>query len=206
MARQKNKRFEALSTYKNVLEWSKNGGKKAQALQELLMTTGLILELGCGKGEHILALGERHPGDTCIGVDIKGERLYVGARQAQEQSLENVWFIRAPIEVLLVMIPAESVSQVWITFCDPQVKKPSKCLASSLFFAQYTRILSPHGSLILKTDSQFVADLYEKSAVDAGFLVQKNYKVPVIVTSAFEKKWKQQGIATIVMHASKKRL
>jgi len=201
MTRQKNKRFERLGALQNVIEWDKNS--QNTALANLLNSKNLILELGCGKGEHILALAQRFPQNTCIGVDVKGERIYIGATTASEQDLLNVWFVRAPIEKLLELVPAGSVSQIWLTFCDPQLKKPSKCLASSAFFAQYVRVLNAAGSITLKTDSQVVAEMFEESAKLAGFYTQKNVSLEIDVTSAFEKKWNARGIATITSKVTK---
>ena len=201
MTRQKLRRFGKIADLQNVIEWEKES--KNDALKALLNAKNLILELGCGKGEHVLALGERYPDQICIGVDVKGERIFVGAEQANAQNLTNVWFVRAPIEKLLEFLPDSSVNQIWLTFCDPQLKKPSKCLASSTFFAQYARVLSLRGSITLKTDSQFVAKMFEESAKLLSFHIQKTVLLEINATSTFEKKWNARGIATITSKVTK---
>lgn len=122
----------------------------------------IILELGCGKGEYTIALAERHPENNYIGVDIKGARLWKGAKYATEKPLPNVAFLRIRIEFIESLFAQDEVSQIWVTFADPQVHKPRKRLTSELFLSRYRKFLrtaddgSETGTIHLKTDSQLL--------------------------------------------------
>lgn len=118
----------------------------------------ITLELGCGKGDYTLALARIHPERNYIGVDIKGARLWRGAKTATEEPLKNVAFIRTRIELIDHFFAPNEVSEVWITFCDPQLKKPNKRLTSPRFLDTYDRFLAPQSVMHLKTDSQELYD------------------------------------------------
>ncbi len=113
----------------------------------------LVLELGCGKGEYTVGLAERYPGNNYLGVDIKGARIWKGARQVYQQSLKNVGFLRTRIELLNAFFSHEEVSAIWLPFPDPQSKKPKKRLTSPRFLNMYKEFLKKGGLLHLKTDS-----------------------------------------------------
>lgn len=119
-------------------------------------TNPITLELGCGKGDYTLALARIHPDRNYIGVDIKGARLWRGAKTATEEPLPNVAFIRTRIELIDRFFAPGEVSEIWLTFCDPQPKKPSKRLSSPRFLDTYARFLAPHSIIHLKTDSQML--------------------------------------------------
>ena len=121
-------------------------------------TNPITLELGCGKGDYTLALARIHPERNYIGVDIKGARLWRGAKTAIEEPLLNVAFIRTRIELIDRFFSEGEVSEIWITFCDPQLKKPNKRLTAPRFLDTYSRFLAPQSIMHLKTDSQ---DLYD---------------------------------------------
>jgi len=118
----------------------------------------ITLELGCGKGDYTIALARIHPERNYIGVDIKGARLWRGAKTAVEEPLPNVAFIRTHIELIDRFFAADEVSEIWVTFCDPQPKKPNKRLTSPRFLDTYARILAPQSTLHLKTDSRELYD------------------------------------------------
>ena len=118
----------------------------------------ITLELGCGKGDYTLALARIHPDRNYIGVDIKGARLWRGAKTAVEEPLKNVAFIRTRIELIDRFFAEGEVSEIWLTFCDPQLKKPNKRLTSPRFLDTYSRFLAPHSMMHLKTDSQELYD------------------------------------------------
>lgn len=118
----------------------------------------ITLELGCGKGDYTLALARIHPERNYIGVDIKGARLWRGAKTAVEEPLQNVAFIRTRIELIDRFFAPGEVSEVWITFCDPQPKKPNKRLTAPRFLDTYARFLAPQSTMHLKTDSQELYD------------------------------------------------
>ena len=114
----------------------------------------IILELGCGKGEYTIALAEKFPQNNYIGVDIKGARLWKGAKYATEKSLKNVAFLRTRIEFIDSIFAQGEVSEIWLTFSDPQPNKPR--LSSPLFLERYSHILKEDGIIHLKTDSQLL--------------------------------------------------
>ena len=118
----------------------------------------ITLELGCGKGDYTIALARIHPDRNYIGVDIKGARLWRGAKTSNEEQMKNVAFIRTRIELIDRFFAPGEVSEIWITFCDPQLKKPNKRLTSPRFLDTYSRFLAPGSILHLKTDSQELYD------------------------------------------------
>ena len=116
----------------------------------------IVLELGCGKGEYTIALSERNPDINYIGVDIKGARLWKGAKYATENKLPNVAFLRTRIDFINAIFAPGEVSEIWITFADPQPKRPGKRLTSPRFLDYYRKLLVPRGIVNLKTDSQLL--------------------------------------------------
>ena len=116
----------------------------------------IVLELGCGRGEYTVALARRFPEKNFIGVDIKGARMWTGATDALEAGLSNVGFLRTNIEIIDRLFAAGEVSEIWLTFPDPQMKKLTKRLTSSHFLARYRNILADDAVVHLKTDSNFM--------------------------------------------------
>jgi tRNA (guanine-N7-)-methyltransferase len=116
----------------------------------------IVLELGCGKGEYTVGLAKAFPEKNFIGVDIKGARMWDGARQSLKAGMKNVAFLRTNIEIIDSFFEFEEVDELWLTFPDPQMKKYSKRLTSSVFLKIYSLILKTNGIVHLKTDSQFL--------------------------------------------------
>jgi tRNA (guanine-N7-)-methyltransferase len=118
----------------------------------------IILELGCGKGEYTLALARKKPEFNFIGIDIKGARMWRGAKTALNEGLENVFFLRTQIELLDLCFDTGEVSEIWITFPDPQIKykRTKHRLINEEFLKKYQSILSKDGIIHLKTDSEFL--------------------------------------------------
>lgn len=116
----------------------------------------IVLELGCGKGEYTVALAERDPSRNYIGVDIKGARLWKGAKYAETHHLGNVAFLRTRIELINAFFAPGEVDEIWLTFSDPQIRRENARLSSPLFLERYTRLLRPGGIIHLKTDSRFL--------------------------------------------------
>lgn len=116
----------------------------------------IILELGCGKGEYTVALAEQNPDYNYIGVDIKGARMWKGAKIATEKEMYNVGFLRTRIEFINSFFEANEVAEIWITFPDPQLKsrRAKKRLTSPAFLEYYSQFLSSDGIINLKTDSK----------------------------------------------------
>ena len=118
----------------------------------------IILELGCGKGEYSTALAKKYPDKNFIGVDIKGARFWRGAKSAIEDDLVNIAFLRTQIELINLCFSIGEVSEIWITFPDPQIKykRTKHRLINQTFLKKYQSILSPDGVVHLKTDSEFL--------------------------------------------------
>lgn len=129
----------------------------------------IILELGCGKGEYTIDLAQRNPQFNYIGVDIKGARLWKGAKYAHEHGLGNVAFLRTRIEFITAFFAPGEVSEIWLTFSDPQMKSENSRLSSPLFLERYRSFLKPGGIVHLKTDSRFLHE-YTKAVCAANSL------------------------------------
>ncbi len=120
----------------------------------------IILELGCGKGEYTVGLAEKYPDRNFIGLDIKGSRMWKGCKYSNEKKLDNVAFLRTRIDFIELFFDNNEISEIWITFPDPQPKKSKnkKRLTSPLFLKRYSNILKKENLIHLKTDN---TSLYE---------------------------------------------
>ncbi len=158
MGHKKLVRFEAIKNFQNVLEYPENMQGKWQ--QHFDNTNPITLELACGKGEYAVGLGRMHADRNFIGVDIKGNRIWRGAITALDEGLTNVAFLRTEIDKLSNYFAPNEVSEIWITFPDPQLRlsKAKKRLTHPKFLRLYQQFLKPDAIVHLKTDSP---DLYE---------------------------------------------
>ncbi|RJQ33676.1 tRNA (guanosine(46)-N7)-methyltransferase TrmB [Candidatus Parcubacteria bacterium] len=154
MPRKKLQRFAQLNTLANVAQIDQADSK--EKLATFLQNKRLTLELGCGRGEYTLFLASLNPDQQFIGIDIQGERLWFGAKEAQEKKLTNVLFLRIQIEHLADYFPKNSVDEIWITFPDPypRDKQIKKRLTSPRFLNLYKKIIKPEAVLNLKTDDK----------------------------------------------------
>lgn len=163
MAKQKLKKFAEVSTFTNCFflsydQFKTNGhplkGKWNKTYFKNEKT--IVLELGCGKGEYTVGLAERYSNKNFIGVDIKGNRIWTGAKAAIERGMDNVAFIRTRIDFIEACFDKEEVDEIWITFPDPQPQKTRERnrLTNTLFMNRYKNILKPGGVIHLKTDNQ----------------------------------------------------
>ena len=116
----------------------------------------LTLELGCGKGEYTVALSAANPERNFIGIDIKGARIWNGAKKALEGNIKNAGFLRTRIDMIDNFFGAEEVSEIWITFADPQPKKQNKRLTSAYFLNLYRKFMKQGAVINLKTDSRLL--------------------------------------------------
>ena len=116
----------------------------------------IVLELGCGKGEYTVQLAKLSPQKNFIGIDIKGARLWKGAKSVTEEKIPNAAFIRTRIEFIESLFGEGEISEIWITFADPQIKRARKRLTGTLFLKRYSHFLKPNGIVHLKTDSLFL--------------------------------------------------
>lgn len=163
----------------------------------------IVLEIGCGKGEYALALAEKNPGKNYIGIDIKGARLWKGAKTALEKQLKNVAFLRTNIEIIDRFFAPDEVETVWLTFPDPQMKKTRKRLTSTFFLEKYRRILIPSGIIHLKTDSKFQylytinllhLNGFEILAETPDLYASKFLDETLNIKTFYEKQWLSRGI------------
>ena len=116
----------------------------------------IVLEIGCGKGEYTVGLSQLYPEKNFIGIDIKGARMWHGAKTSLEKVLSNPDFLRIYAEMLESVFAPCEISEIWITFPDPQMAKARKRLTGSRFLNLYKKILIPNGLIHLKTDSPFL--------------------------------------------------
>ena len=118
----------------------------------------IVLELGCGKGEYTTELAKLNPNKNYIGIDIKGARIWKGAKESIQNNLNNVCFIRTQIELIDKIFCKEEISEIWITFPDPQqkIQRKKHRLTNIVFMSMYKKILKKGGEVNLKTDSEFL--------------------------------------------------
>jgi tRNA (guanine-N7-)-methyltransferase len=170
----------------------------------------ITLELGCGKGEYTVGLARKYPDRNFVGVDIKGHRFWRGAKTAKEESLPNVAFLRTRIEFIDKYFEAEEVSEIWLTFSDPQPKdeKGTKRITSSVYIERYKKILKPGSLINVKTDSVLLYDLSKEGYLDSGYTIKLDsqdvygdlvHRVPQDLREAleiityYEKRWLAEG-------------
>lgn len=125
-------------------------------------TAPIVLELGCGKGEYTVGLAKRHPQRNFIGLDIKGARMWTGAKTVTEEGIPNAAFLRTGIELIDRFFAPGEVSEIWITFPDPQMQKMRKRLTSARFLEYYRKVMAPDGLIHLKTDSPFLFEFTKR--------------------------------------------
>ena len=128
----------------------------------------ITLELGCGKGDYTVSLARIHPERNYIGVDIKGARLWRGAKTSNEEKMQNVAFVRTRIELIEQFFAPDEVSEIWITFPDPQPKKENKRLTCERFLGYYKQFLQTGSPIHLKTDSQELYEYTLNEVIPAG--------------------------------------
>ena len=144
----------------------------------------IVLELGCGKGDYTIALALRHPEINYIGVDIKGARLWKGAKFATENALPNVAFLRTRIEFIDAFFGPGEVAEIWLTFSDPQLRGSENArLSSPLFLERYRHFLRPGGIIHLKTDSRYLYE-YTQAVVKVNDLCVKVAETDVYANKA----------------------
>ncbi len=164
-SKNKLKRFRENETFSNLFQPSRdtllndNFKLKGHWQQDYFKNDRpIVLELGCGKGEYSLGLSRRYPDKNFIGIDIKGARIWRGAKTALAENLSNVAFLRMQIELIEHAFDKDEVSEIWITFPDPQIKykRTKHRLTNPEFLKKYKNILKPDGQIHLKTDSEFL--------------------------------------------------
>ena len=180
MSKGKLQKFAEMETFKNVFQYpysvisevpfTMKGHWREQYFHN---DNPIDLELGCGKGEYTVGLARMYPNINFIGVDIKGARIYTGAKQALEENLPNVAFLRTSIEIIDRFFGQDEVQEIWLTFSDPQMKNVHKRLTSTFFMNRYRHFLINNGIIHLKTDSNFLFTY-------TTYMVEKN-NLPVLL-------------------------
>ena len=164
-SKNKLKRFKENLTFKNVIQPSReilvdNNFEYKGKWNDLFFKNNnpIIIELGCGKGEYSTELAKLNPEKNFIGIDIKGARFWRGAKTAIDEGLNNIAFVRSQIELIDKIFSKGEVSEIWITFPDPQIKfkREKHRLINLKFINLYKNILVPNGIINLKTDSEFL--------------------------------------------------
>ncbi|MDD2984182.1 MAG: tRNA (guanosine(46)-N7)-methyltransferase TrmB [Crocinitomicaceae bacterium] len=176
MAKNKLRRFREMKEWSNVFEptlslenneefelkgnWNKNYFQNENPI---------VLELGCGKGEYAIGLAKHFSNKNFIGMDIKGARIWVGAKDAVENGIENVAFLRSKIDFITTYFAPAEVDEIWLTFSDPQPLKPRKRLTSKSFIDRYRQVLKPGGIIHLKTDSDLLFESTLEEIEEHGY-------------------------------------
>ena len=172
MGKDKLRKWAELATFENVIQ-PQGGGFgidhpiKGQWNSKVLKNNNpIVLELGCGKGEYTVGLAQRYPDTNFIGVDIKGARMWRGAKTSNEAGLDNTAFLRTRIEFIESFFAEDEVSGIWITFPDPHIGKnnPNRRLTCPMFLNRYRGFLKDEGVVRLKTDNRELYD-YTKDIV-----------------------------------------
>ncbi|MCX7861828.1 MAG: tRNA (guanosine(46)-N7)-methyltransferase TrmB [Bacteroidales bacterium] len=210
MSRNKLIRFAEMATFPNVIQPKINDftyistqykGKWHENI--FLNKNPIVLELGCGKGEYTVELAQNYPHKNFIGIDIKGSRMYVGAKASLH--LSNVRFLRTKIELIEFFFEKGEVEEIWLTFPDPQPKKrwTKKRLTSSFFLNKYCNILHHNGIIHLKTDNQFLyhytLELLRHNAVEVIHHTNDLYNSSIIspilsIRTYYEQQFLNQGL------------
>ncbi len=136
----------------------------------------IVLELGCGRGEYTVDMAREFPEKNFIGIDIKGARLWRGAKSAVEEQMHNVAFVRTRIEFIESLFGPGEISEIWITFADPQIKRDNKRLTNSRFIERYNSFLIDGGIIHLKTDSRFLHEYTVAMATYNGYKILEEIK------------------------------
>lgn len=210
MAKNKLAKFADMDTYGNVFQYGFETLKKEGFPLKGKWHTHfgndnpIILELGCGKGEYTVGLGRLFPTKNFIGIDIKGARMWTGATQALEEGINNTAFVRTHIEFLPHFFAEGEVSEIWITFPDPQMKKTNKRLTSTRFMNEYSRVLKEGGIVHLKTDSNFlyqytremIRENHLEVLFDTDDLYNSNLQDDILgIQTFYEQQWRERGFS-----------
>ena len=164
MAKNKLKKFAELKTFQHVIEPPIDEPNKSFDLKGqwgrcfFKNENPIVLELGCGRGEYTVALAQKFLKKNFIGIDVKGSRIWSGAKESQEKKLTNVGFLRTRIDLIQKYFSKNEIEEIWITFPDPQLKRSrlKKRLTHPKFLKLYNQILKPNSVIHLKTDNQFL--------------------------------------------------
>ncbi|MCL1938712.1 MAG: tRNA (guanosine(46)-N7)-methyltransferase TrmB [Candidatus Azobacteroides sp.] len=211
MGKNKLQKFKDLNEFPHVFQYpysvlqEKGFAMKGHWREQFFRNNSpIVLELGCGKGEYTVGLSQLFPDKNFIGVDIKGARMWTGARQSLENHLTNVAFLRTHIECLPYFFSSGEIAEIWITFPDPQMSKANKRMTSARFMKLYQDILGDSGTIHLKTDSLFLYK-YTQEMIRANhfpLFVQTDdlYNSPLAdeilsIQTFYERQWLDRGLS-----------
>ncbi len=176
----KKKRWSEAETFANIVQYTQPGAKSVCGhwFERFKNHNPIILELACGKGDYTVALAQIFPHRNFIGIDVKGERMWRGAKTALEKNLTNVLFFRTYIDHLAEYFATGEVEELWITFPDPHPtdKGARKRLTSPRFLTLYQKILQPRGALHLKTDDEPLFEFSLQSLKDTGWVLEQEVR------------------------------
>ena len=214
MGKDKLKRFAEIETFDNVIQPSMEEVLTGFSLkgnwhkEHFKNDNPIVLELGCGKGEYTVGMAKMFPDKNFIGVDIKGSRMWKGAKTSIEEGINNTAFLRSKVDFIEKLFGEGEVSEIWLTFSDPQPKKPRKRLTSPLFIARYLQLLKPKGTINLKCDSdllfEYTLEQIEEHKYDkqeASWDVYNEFvnrtneptKQLMNIKTFYEQKWLEEG-------------
>ena len=162
MGKDKLKRFVEMEHFDNVFQPSMEEVKEGFRMKGKWHSdffkndNPIVIELGCGRGEYTVGMAQKYPNKNFIGIDIKGSRIWRGAKTGVEDQMNNVGFVRSKIDFIEYLFAENEVSEIWLTFSDPQPKRPRKRLTSKLFVDRYRKIMKQDGVVNIKTDSDLL--------------------------------------------------
>ena len=211
MGKNKLAKFADMEEFPHVFQVSSHAVREGQTFEmkgkwnELFFKNinPIVLELGCGKGEYTVGLGELHPDKNFVGVDIKGARIWSGAKDSFQKGMKNVAFLRTNIEMIFHFFAENEVSEIWLTFPDPQMKKVTKRLTATNFMKSYQQFLKPNGLIHLKTDSNFMftytCEMVKANQFEVIFsnndLYASNLNDPILsIKTYYEQQWLERGL------------
>jgi tRNA (guanine-N7-)-methyltransferase len=213
MSKGKLQKFSEMESFSNVFQYTFQNmkeaglafGKKGKWADYFGNSNPIVVELGCGKGEYTVALAQLFPDRNFIGIDIKGARMWSGAKDSLQKGLKNAAFVRTSIEMLPAFFAPGEISEIWLTFPDPQMKKVHKRLTSTTFMALYQQVLPQGGIIHLKTDSNFMftytCEMVKANGFEVLFQTNDLYhsgfaddKI-LSIRTFYESQWIERGIS-----------
>lgn len=210
MTKRKLERFEEMRKFSNVLQpafdevYLKDFKLKGRWNKDFFGNNNpIILELGCGKGEYTIELAKRFKDINYIGIDIKGARIWKGAKRALTETIDNAAFLRTRIELINSFFDTDEIDEIWITFPDPQPKNKKKRLTSGIFLNSYQKFLKQNGFIHLKTDNKILYNytmrMLNHNKLEIDYFTENLYdsyneNEMLSVKTYYENKFLEQGL------------